>query len=147
MNDINSYIIINRKTSPFFILFNIISFIIFFSLIIILNLYFTKNYKTYGQVVKDNTYKLLLYLSPYQLNIIKKNNKLTIDDLEYTYYIESISNEYVISNDNDYYLKVILDINLKEEDKIINNFLEVTIFESKKKLFYYLKDYFMEGEK
>jgi len=142
MTDINSYIIINRKTNFITNLFIMISIIIFISFIIIGGLKYKKYYQTFGQVIRDkNNYQLILYLSPYQLNIIKNNNKLTIDNLEYAYCINYISDEYIISNDNKNYLKIILDIDLKSKDKIVNNILKIKVLESNKKIFYYLKDY------
>ena len=146
MNEIDSYIIENRKIGFFIKVFIIISIIIFVSLIILSGLRYKKYYQTIGIVIRDeNKYKLTLYLDPYKLKIIKNNNVLIIDDLEYKYTINYINNEYVISNNYTNYLNVVLDIELKKEDKIENNILQVKVLESNKKIFYYLKDYLKKG--
>lgn len=146
MSDINSYIILNKKTKFIINFFIYISILVFLSLIVVSNFKYKKYYQTIGQVIKnENAYQLSLYLCPYQLNIIKNNNKLTIDNLEYTYNINHIADEYIIFNDYNKYLKVILDIDLKEKDKIINNTLQVKILESNKKIFYYVKEYLKKG--
>lgn len=146
MNEIDSYIIENRKISFVINLFIIISIMIFVSLIMLSSLKYKKYYQTTGIVIRDeNKYKLTLYLDPYKLKIIKNNNVLIIDDLEYKYTINYINNEYKISNNYTNYLNVVLDIELKQEDKIENNILQVKVLESNKKIFYYLKDYLKEG--
>ena len=148
MGDINNYLIMNRKTSPIIKVYIIISLVFIFTALLISQLNYKKYYKSIGQVLKEeNIYYLSLYLYPHQLNIIKKNNKLIIDDYEYNYSIEKIENEYFIANDYNSYLKVDLNINLKEEDKIVNNVLEVKILESNQKIFYYIKNYLKKGRK
>lgn len=142
MIDINSYIIMNKKTNMFTESFIIISILIFVSLIIICGFKYQKYYQTTGQVIKeDGNYKLVLYLCPYQLNIIKNNNKLIIDNLEYQYSINYIADDYIVANDLNNYLKVVLNVNLERKDKIANNILQIKFLESNKKIFYYLKDW------
>jgi len=146
MNNIKSYIVMNKKTSSITNLFIIISIVIIMSLVIISNCKYKKYFHTIGQVVKEeNNYQLSLYLYPYQLKIIKNNNKLTIDNKEYNYNISYIKNEYIYINNNSY-LKVVLNINLDNKDKIINNNLEIKILESNKKIFCYIKEYLKRRE-
>jgi len=146
MNNINSYIILNRKTKFITNIFILISIIIIIALLLITQLKYKKYYQTNGQVIKENNiYQLSLYLDPYKLKIFKNNNKIIINEKEYIYNIKSISDEYIISNDLKNYVKVILDINLNKEDKIVNNILNLKILESNKKIIYYLKDYFKKG--
>lgn len=148
MNNINSYIIINKKTNFITKIFIYISLSILISLTIVLNFNYKKYYYTKSNVTKINSnYNLVLYLSPEKLKIIKNNDSVFIDNKKYNYKINSISNEYIISNDFNNYIEVILDINLKEKDKINNNILEIKFLESNKKLFYYLKEYLKEGVK
>lgn len=148
MNDINTYIILNRKINLTIKLFIIISFVIFISLVFVLNIKYKKYFQTSGQVIYiDNSYHLVIFLSPDKLNVIKNNDSIIIDNFGYNYKINSISNDYIISEDFNNYLEVKLDINLKEKDKINNNILEVKFLESNKKLFYYLKEYLKEGVK
>jgi len=146
MNNIKSYIVMNKKTSSITNLFIIISIVIIMSLVIISNCKYKKYFHTIWQVVKEeNNYQLSLYLYPYQLKIIKNNNKLTIDNKEYNYNISYIKNEYIYINNNSY-LKVVLNINLDNKDKIINNNLEIKILESNKKIFCYIKEYLKRRE-
>ena len=146
MNDVNSYLILNRKTNFITNLFISISIIFLLLFLLISQVKYQKYYQTIGQVVKEqDTYQLALYLYPYQLEIIKNNNTLTIENSEYTYNINHISNEYIISSDYQNYLKVVLDIKLKPKDKIENNIFQIKMLESNKKIFYYLKDYFKKG--
>ena len=147
MNDIKSYIILNRKTNLTTKMFIYITIIIFITLLILSQLEYKKYYQTKGQVIKENNmYKITLYIPLYKLEIIKNNNKLTIDNQEYIYQLEKIDNKYTISNDQKTYLQIILNINLKEEDKIINNNLNIKILESNKKIICYIKDYLKKGE-
>lgn len=148
MNNINSYIILNRQTRFIVKLFVSISLIMFASLILVLNMKYEKYYQTLGQVINnDNNYKLIINLSPYKLNIIKNNDSVIIDKFKYNYKINSISKDYIISGDLNNYIQITLDVNLNEKDKINNNILEVKFLESNKKLFYYLKEYLKEGVK
>lgn len=147
MNDINSYIIVNKKTNLITELFIKISILTLASLIVICGFKYKKYYQTAGQVIREkNNYQLAIYLYPYQLNIIKNNNVLIIENLEYKYSIDYIADEYIISSNSENYLKVILNINLKEKDKIVNNILQIKVLESNKKVFYYLKDYLKKEE-
>lgn len=146
MNDIYGYIIINRKTKLVTNVFVFVSILIIASLIIVSQFKYVKYYRTYGQVINDsNKYQLALYLNPYYLNVIKSNNNLKIDNINYEYKISYIGSEYVISNNCNNCLMVVLDIDLKNEDKIINNMLNIEVLESDKKLFCYVKYYFLKG--
>lgn len=147
MNDIRSYILLNRKTNFIIKLFIIISIIMFITALVISQFKYEKYLKLIGQVVvEEKNYKLSLYLNPYQLDIIKKNNKLVIDNLEYIYSIDYIASGYIITDNCNNCLNVVLDINLKKKDEIVNNVLQVKVLESNEKLFYYLKRYFKKGD-
>lgn len=142
MSDIRSFIIINRKTRFVITLFSFVSVLIIFILLLFLNLKYQKYIRIDGQVIKnDDKYKLLVYLNPEQLNTIKENNELFINGIKYSYDIDSISDEYFISNDYKIYLNVVLNVDLKNSDKIINNLLKIKVLESNERLFYYLKKY------
>lgn len=146
MNNISSYIIINRQTKHLIKFYIYISLIVFVSLILILNIKYKKYFQTKAIVINDNVnYNLNIYLSPNKINIIKSNNSIIIEDKEYNYKIKSISKDYILSNDFNNYIEIILEVNLNEKDKINNNILEVKLIENDQKLFYYLKDYLKEG--
>lgn len=141
MSDIMGYIILNKKTNFIIKLFISISITIFVTFIILSQINYTKYLKINGYVLEnDNKYQLSLYLSPYELKIINNTNKLIIDKKEYEYKIDYVAKEYIILN-NKNYINVVLDIDLNEKDKIVNNILNLKIKESDKKLFYYIKDY------
>lgn len=147
MNNIKSYILLNKRTCFIINLFIIISIIIFITFIVLGQFKYKKYFQIIGQVVeKEKRYQLSLYLNPYQLNIIKNNNELFIDNLKYSYSIDYIADGYIISDSCYNCLNVVLDINLKNKDRIVNNLLEVKLLESNEKLFYYLKNYFKKGE-
>jgi len=147
MNNIKSYIILNRKTSYIINFFLILSFMILVSLLIISQFKYQKYYQTTAQVTKENNqYQLTLFVDPYKLKVIKNTDKIIIDDYETFYKIESISNEYFINNNN-CYLQIKLNVKLEDKDKIINNILQVKFLESNKKIIYYLENYLKKGEK
>ena len=142
MNNIKSYIIINKKTNLITELFISISILVFIALLILTQYKYKKYYQTIGQVTKENNkYKITLYIDPYKLNIIKNNNTMLIDKDNYSYTIDYIDNEYLISDDLNNYLRVIINVNLKNKDRINNNILNIKILESDKKIISYLKDY------
>ena len=82
-----------------------------------------------------------------KLKYVKNNNKLVIDNKEYVYSIKSINNDYEIDNNLNNYLYLYLDVSLDSKDKITNNVLNVKLLESNKKIFYYLKNYIMKGDR
>jgi len=146
MNNIKSYIILNKKTNYTIYLFITISLIVFISLTVLTQFKYKKYYDVIGQVLKiENEFKLVLYIAPQKLEVLKKNNKLIINNKEYTYKVNQIDNEYIVSDDLNNYLKIILDIKLTKEEKIENNILKVRIQESNKKIINYLKEYLRKG--
>lgn len=146
MNNIKSYIILNKNSNLITKLFIFISLLIVIAILTIFQIKYSKYYQTVGQVIEENnTYQLSLYLDPYKLKILKNNNKIIIDKEEYFYDIKYIDNKYLISDNLDNYINVILDVNLKKKDRIVNNILDVKILESNKKIICYLKDYLKKG--
>ncbi len=133
MQLIDSYIILNRKINKTTLLFVIITIIFILSLIIISQFKYKKYYFTIGQVIKENNeYRLVLYLDPYKLNVIKNNQELYIEDIAYNYKIISIENDYSLLNNLQVSLKVYLKIDLIEKDKIEN--ITIKIFRRKQKI-------------
>lgn len=144
MNNVNSYIILNKNTNKIIKSFIILSIFIVLLLVLILNIKYKKYYYLYGQV--DNNYRLILYCDIDNLEIIKKNNKIQIDNNTYNYKILSIDTNYTVLNNTNNYIQIVIDINLNSEDKITNNILKLKILVSNKKLFYYLIDYIKKGK-
>ena len=143
MNNVNSYIILNKSTNKLIKLFIITSLFIILLLVLTLNIKYKKYYYLYGQV--DNNYRLILYCDIKYLEVIKKNNKVVINNNTYNYKILSIDTNYTILNNTNNYIQVVIDINLNREDKITNNILKLKVLVSNKKLFYYLIDYIKKG--
>lgn len=143
MNNVNSYIILNKSTNKLIKLFIITSLFIILLLVLTLNIKYKKYYYLYGQV--DNNYRLILYCDTKYLEVIKKNNKVVINNNTYNYKILSIDTNYTILNNTNNYIQVVIDINLNSEDKITNNILKLKVLVSNKKLFYYLIDYIKKG--
>lgn len=143
MNNVNSYIILNKSTNKLIKLFIITSLFIILLLVLTLNIKYKKYYYLYGQV--DNNYRLILYCDIKYLEVIKKNNKVVINNNTYNYKILSIDTNYTILNNTNNYIQVVIDINLNSEDKITNNILKLKVLVSNKKLFYYLIDYIKKG--
>lgn len=143
MNNVNSYIILNKNTNKIIKLFIITSLFIVLLLILTLNIKYKKYYYLYGQV--DNNYRLILYCDIKYLEVIKKSNKVVINNNTYNYKILSIDTNYTILNNTNNYIQLVIDINLNSEDKITNNILKLKVLVSNKKLFYYLIDYIKKG--
>ena len=143
MNNVNSYIILNKSTNKLIKLFIITSLFIVLLLVLTLNIKYKKYYYLYGQV--DNNYRLILYCVIKYLEVLKKNNKVVINNNTYNYKILSIDTNYTVLNNTNNYIQVVIDINLNSEDKITNNILKLKVLVSNKKLFYYLIDYIKKG--
>ena len=143
MNNVNSYIILNKNTNKLIKLFIITSLFIVLLLVLTLNIKYKKYYYLYGQV--DNNYRLILYCDIKYLEVLKKNNKVVINNNTYNYKILSIDTNYTILNNTNNYIQLVIDINLNSEDKITNNILKLKVLVSNKKLFYYLIDYIKKG--
>lgn len=143
MNNVNSYIILNKNTNKLIKLFIITSLFIVLLLVLTLNIKYKKYYYLYGQV--DNNYRLILYCDIKYLEVIKKSNKVVINNNTYNYKILSIDTNYTILNNTNNYIQLVIDINLNSEDKITNNILKLKVLVSNKKLFYYLIDYIKKG--
>ena len=143
MNNVNSYIILNKSTNKLIKLFIITSLFIILLLVLTLNIKYKKYYYLYGQV--DNNYRLILYCDIKYLEVLKKNNKVVINNNTYNYKILSIDTNYTILNNTNNYIQLVIDINLNSEDKITNNILKLKVLVYNKKLFYYLIDYIKKG--
>lgn len=143
MNNVNSYIILNKSTNKLIKLFIITSLFIVLLLVLTLNIKYKKYYYLYGTV--DNNYRLILYCDIKYLEVLKKNNKVVINNDTYNYKILSIDTNYTILNNTNNYIQLVIDINLNSEDKITNNILKLKVLVSNKKLFYYLIDYIKKG--
>ena len=108
----NHSYIINKKTSKviiFWLLFLIISFVLF---IIIALKYEYNIYDSYFGYIKkiDNSFYTIVYIQKDKISELSTST-LLVDDLEYDFEIVSISDEYFVNNDELSY-EVILNFNL-----------------------------------
>ena len=139
---INSYIILNRKTS-----FIIISFLINF-LILITFVIWGINTNYYQSFIKLHS-KLLYFESNYYLEVlvpvkevkqITKQNQININSVKYNYEIYKIDNNVEYKNNINYqyvYLKI---FNLNEELLVNGYEMDIKIPKEKKKIIDYLKE-------
>lgn len=124
----NSYNILNGKSNSSIISFIILLIILFFICIYVIIFYKFYEYETcFGIVKKIDDYKVIIYL--------KEFNKLSdyeiyLDDLKIDFKISSISPDYYIINNENYY-EIVLDVNLEDKYKIENNILNLTIRKNK----------------
>ena len=123
----NFLYIINKKTSIaiiVWILFLIISFIIFVIVSIKYEYYLCQSY--FGYVKKiDNSFYTVIYVKKDKINELFSSTIL-IDNEEYSFKIINISEEYFIVDDNLCY-EVILDFELNESKKIQNNIINIIL--------------------
>ena len=146
MNNIDSYIILSKCSNSFVKCFIFVSLFIILTFIVLLHCEYKKYYNTIGQVVNNNNvYQMVTYIPIEKMNIIKNNNKLIIDKKEYYYKIKSIDNNYIINDNYEKCLEVLIDLNLNDDDKIVNNILNIKFEKSNKKIICYLKEYLMKG--
>lgn len=137
---IDSYIIINRKTSPIikFFLFNICIIIV----LIIWGIN-TLEYKSFihihSKITNFNSYYVLEVLVPVkEVNQIIKQNNLYIGDKLYIYNIYDIEKN-IIYKDDINYQTLYLEVKNLEKDYLINNYrLNIKIPKSKKTIIKYI---------
>lgn len=125
MLDINDYLLRYKIKIPKILLGWIIflTFIICGCLIINKTFNFTEYYKIQGVV---NEKSVSVYITYNDLYKIINNNTLYIKNEKYNYRVDKINEEIIVSNNN-YYKEVLLNINLKEEQFIDNNLIDIQI--------------------
>ena len=139
---INSYVILNRKTSFISKLFLIIILSLILIVIWGINTFYYQNYiKLHSQILYFNPNYYLEVLVPVkEVNQITKQNKIIIEDKTYNYYIYEIKSnvEYI---DNINYLKILLRIDNLDETYLINGYqTDIKILKEKKKIIDYFKE-------
>lgn len=138
---IDSYIILNRKTTFIikFFMFNIFC-IGLFVIWGINKFYFQTSFQFHSKISKFNSYYYLELLVPVkEVNEITNQNKIVIDKKEYYYHIYQINPEVIYIN-NTNYQKVYLDIENLESTYLKNGYrIDVKILKENKKIIDYLK--------
>jgi ABC-type sugar transport system permease subunit len=116
--------ILNKKNNLYIIVWIILLliFIVISTLIIIFYKFY--EYETcLGYVKKLDDYKVVIYLKEFS----KINDyKLYLDDQQLDFSVYSISSDYYIVNNDNYY-EIILDLNLNDTYKIDNNILNLKL--------------------
>lgn len=139
---INSYIILNRKTSFISKLFLFIVLSLILLVIWGINtLYYQSYIKLHSQILYFNPNYYLEVLVPVkEVNQITKQNKIIIEDKTYNYNIyKIISNVEYINNIN--YLKIFLEIDNLDKTYLINGYqTDIKILKDKKKIIDYFKE-------
>ena len=138
MNDnIDEYIILNKKNPTKIISFTlIITFII--SLFIIISFKF--EYESFYDVQAIyNDSKVTLFVNLNDLDNILDNDYLILNKIKYKYYIESIDEDLLIDN-NLNYKRININIDLPKKYQVNNLILSFRKNKEKKKLIYYFKE-------
>lgn len=139
---INSYVILNRKTSFISKLFLIIVLSLILLVIWGINTFYYQSYlKLHSQILYFNPNYYLEVLVPVkEVNQITKQNKIIIEDKTYNYSIyKIISNVEYIDNTN--YLKILLKIENLDEIYLVNGYqTDIKILKEKKKIIDYFKE-------
>lgn len=136
----NSSIILLRKIPA-----KIVSWITLLIAAIIFIIIFTpyfklKKHDNYIGIFKDD--KILLLVEKNNINTIK--NSFVLENKKYIFSIDSISQEYVIIDDKNYY-EVVLNADLEDKYKINNNILNISIEREETTLFDEIIKFFKEG--
>lgn len=125
MLDINEYLLKYKIKIPkiLFIWIIFLTFIICGCLIINKTFKLTNYYKIHGVV---NEKSVSAYINFNDLDRLVHNDLLYINNEKYSYKVDQISEDMIIS-DNSYYKEVLLNINLKGKDFINNNVIDIQI--------------------
>ena len=133
---IDSRIILNRKIRPLVYIYIMILIICALSLIIICMLFHYKEYYFFkGTVIEEeNSYYLKCYIPISETKYITLNDTLITDKKTYKYSIKSIS------DNNETYQEVVLNINLDNKYKYNNLVLNLKLLKEDKMVIEYLKE-------
>lgn len=138
----NSYKILNRKTSIITKIFQL-NLIIIIILVIwgINNLEYQSFIKLHSKMLNFESYYTLEILVPVkEVKQITKQNKVIINSKEYKYVINKIDNNCTYKN-NENYQKIYLSIPTIEKSYLINGYeLDLKIPTEKKKIIEYIKN-------
>jgi len=139
---INSYKILNRKTSFIIKIFIFNIFILIMFVIWGINTLYYQNFiQLHSHILYFDSYYYMEVLIPIkEVNQITKQSQIIIDSKKYNYEIYKIDNNAVYINEENYqkiYLKI---LNLDETYMINGYKVDVKILKEKKKIIDYLKE-------
>ena len=137
--NIDSEIILQRKVSPIIYVYIMIIIVITLSLIILIML---GNYKTYYHtrgtlIVEDNHYYIKISIPYENIKYLLRNSQVFINQKNYNYQINSISEEYYTDNINTYQI-VKIKVNLEEKYRISNLTFDLKFPKEEKKIIDFL---------
>lgn len=139
---IDSYIILNRKTS---IIIKTFIFNIFLIGIIVIwginALYYQTSFQVHSKILNFNSFYYLKVLIPVkEVKQITEQNQIIIDGKQYYYQVYKVDPDVMYENNNNYQ-KVYLEVNNLKRDYQKNGYqLDVKILGEKKKIIDYLKE-------
>lgn len=138
---IETYILLNRQpkiTTKLFIYINL--FLIILIIYVLTNYQYTIYFNSTAQIkYNNNQFLAKIKTSNKNIKTISQNNKIIINNKEYTYKIYNID-EFPIYEDNQEHQIVYLKIyNLEDYYKIDNYSIDIKIEKSRQKIFDYLK--------
>lgn len=140
-NYLDNEIVLNSKIKPLVYIYIMILIICSLSLIIICMLYHYKVYYFFkGNVItEEDNYYLKCYIPISEIKYITSNNNLIINNKKYKYSIKNINEEY-LSDNNNTYQEIILNIDLDNKYKHNNLILNLKLLKEDKTVIEYLKN-------
>lgn len=136
-NNIDEYIILNKKSFPKITSFTVILFILILLILLLSN---TIEYESFYDITAIyNNSKVSLLVNLNDLDNVLDNDYLILNNKKYNYYIESINEELLIDN-NLNYKKINININLPKKYQINNLIINFRKRREKKKIIYYVID-------
>lgn len=119
--------------------------ILFIAGFIIFNFDFDFYYDTKATYVKNNSMLKVSVLDD-DVKKVTNNNKLIIDDKEYEYDVNKITNQLIQGIDIQKYSDILIDLKLDDKYKVENNLIDIKIKYDNKKIFEIIKDFILGKE-
>lgn len=137
MNDIlDIELILNRKKYSYIYCSLFVFLFIIFVFALVTIFYDIDDYYVFKAKFFNNSLELMVLED--DIDYIYSNSLLTINDINYTYVVKSIDDEYYVDNFNNVYKYVYIDV--LGTTFFENLVYEVKIFKEKKKIIEYLKE-------
>lgn len=117
-------------------------FLTIICILIIFNFNFDFYYNTKATYVKNNSMLKVSVLNN-DINKITENNKLIINNKEYEYEINKITNQVIQGIDMQQYSNILIDLKLDKKYKVENNLLDIKVKYDSKKIFEIIKNFIL----
>jgi len=136
---IEEEIIKNQIPIPIYNFIKIMEFLLISFFLIIFLYSYTEYYENYGIMKeKENNYYLKVKVLVDDLNILKSNNKLFIDNSAYNYEVFDFDNELLVDINKNNYKYLYLKVDIPNNYKISNYIVKFKVEEGKKRIYEYL---------